>query len=126
MATILPWNFIASKKHNNLEVSYLNLREPFQGGPEIGEIEVNSKIIPDKLFGGPLLFYDKFIVVPEFVNTKGFRLAFVNMNTFKVYSVGDIKEMVLLSKIENKEIQFYTDIKNKNLEYYDFSNIEFD
>lgn len=121
MTTVSPWNFPSEYNYKDIQVRYLNFREPFQGGPEIAELEINNRIIPRKLFGGPLLFYNSFIVIPEYMNTflkKGFRLSFIDINSLKAQSIGDIQVMILLSEIKNNRIYYYTDMENKNLEHF--------
>ena len=53
-----PIDFELKSIINKTEIEYSSLHEICQGGPVVGALPVNKKIIYDSLFGGPFLQAD--------------------------------------------------------------------
>ena len=122
-----PIDFPTEIKVENNEVVYHNIFEIGQGGPIVGNISINKEFIPAKYFGGPVLFYKKHIYIPIYL--KGiiswkFKLARINIDTFKIEIIGKLKSVIFLEKIENEIVFFYEDVNKVHLNNYKLSKFE--
>jgi hypothetical protein len=107
-----PIQFDVKKKIGDIEILYSQLMEISQGGPEVGNISINGKMVEGR-YGGPALCKDEFVFVPahltKFLGT-GFRLAKINAVTLNVEHIGKIKDLIFLHKIEGNRIYFFEDL----------------
>ena len=77
-----PMQFDIKRKINNVEVTYSDLMEICQGGPEIGTISINGNPLSSYRFGGPFLYKEEYIYAPVYVKKLlgwGFKLSKVNI-----------------------------------------------
>jgi len=117
-----PIQFDLKKKVGNIEITYSNLMEICQGGPEVGNLSVNGKKVKGR-YGGPALCHDGYVYVPAFVKKFfgfGFKLAKINPATFEVEYLSKIKNLIFLEKTEGNRIYFYEDINKTIQRYYEF------
>jgi hypothetical protein len=111
-----PVNFDIKKEYKKHSISYFNLREIVQGGPEVGNLMIdNTPISSNYRFGGPMLFYKNFIYVPLFVKKfckAGFVLSKVNIETHKIDFISSIENIIFLDIVdeENKKIYYFKDL----------------
>ncbi len=107
-----PIQFDLMKKFGEVEIEYSNLREISQGGPEVGTLSVNGKII-EGLYGGPALYKDKYIYMPAFVKKflgTGFKLVRINLDTLEEEILSKTKDLIFLDKIVGNRIYYFEDI----------------
>lgn len=84
-----------------------------QGGPEVGKISVNGKLIATFLFGGPIIYQDNYIYAPVFIRKffkSGFRIAKINVQNLEVQVLGKYFNLIFLDKIDNQKIYFFLDM----------------
>lgn len=116
-----PINFNTNMNIGNYYISYSNLKEICQGGPEIGNISINDKLIDLYFFGGPFLFKEDCIFIPvyfkKFFNT-GFKIGKLNLMTFQIEFVGKTKDLIYLDKIEENLIYFFEDLNKQIISSY--------
>ncbi|MEM6719247.1 MAG: hypothetical protein AAF611_08045 [Bacteroidota bacterium] len=111
-----PINFDIKKDYKKYSISYINLKEIVQGGPEVGNLMIDDILINTHYrFGGPMLFHLNSIYIPLFVKKfckSGFILAKVNLKTHKIDFISTIKDIIFLDSIdeENHKIYYYEDL----------------
>jgi hypothetical protein len=93
-----------------------------QGGPEIGTLSINGKILsPSLRFGGPAIYKDGTIYVPVFIRRfciSGFRICKINSETLDIEIIGKMKALIFLDKIEDDLIYFFEDLdRTKSSQY---------
>lgn len=120
-----PLDFQEKFLFDNWEVSYLDLMEVNQGSPLVGSLSINGQvIIQEQGFGGPLLYFNRKIIIPVFIRrfcVVGFRLATLNLDDLSIEYIGGIEDLIYLKEIKGNRIYFYTDIyksTEKNLTLY--------
>ena len=107
-----PFQFEIKKIFENYELVYFNLTEIAQGGPQIGNLSINDRII-DGQFGGPILFSDNYVYIPFFIRKffrAGFKLARINLETFNIDTIGPLRNLIFLDKIDDNVIHFFEDV----------------
>ncbi len=112
-----PKDFDINKKINQTEITYTNLKEIVQGGPEIGTISINGISLKGD-FGGPCIYANGNLYAPNYVRKffgRGFRLAKINIQTLKIEYLTKIKSLIYLQKIERGEIYFFEDLNERYL-----------
>ena len=109
-----PLDFQEKFLFDNWEVSYLDLMEVNQGSPLVGSLSINGQvIIQEQGFGGPLLYFNRKIIIPVFIRrfcVVGFRLATLNLDDLSIEYIGGIEDLIYLKEIKGNRIYFYTDI----------------
>ena len=79
-----PTQFRQHKESGDVIVSYSNLMEISQGGPEIGDLSINGKLIGDYRFWGPCIVDGEFVYAPVYVKKffgTGFKLSKIHAVT---------------------------------------------
>lgn len=113
-----PFDFQNRIDINDISISYLDLMESCQGGPEIGFLSINNSVIPSYKFGGPILIQDKYIYAPilfKKIFSTGFKLGRIDTSTQEIKIFGKLENLIFLNKIEDNIVYFYLDI-DKSLE----------
>ena len=115
-----PIDFEINESFEGNNISYVNLREICQGGPQVGRIILNDKIITGHEFGGPFLYHEKHIYIPiltsHFIfSFLSFKLAKINVMTREIQFVGENKALIFLNKIEDNKVYYYGDINKEKL-----------
>jgi hypothetical protein len=98
---------------DNVAIEYHDLHEISQGGPVVGSLSINKKIIGDSLFGGPFLIYDNSIYIPAYVKKFigwGFRLMKINMSNFHRTFIGNTKNLIFLDRVERNYLYYFEDV----------------
>lgn len=116
-----PIQFSIEKKYKNVEIVYSELMEITQGGPEVGNLAINGKILKGR-YGGPAIYEGKYVYVPAYVKKflgTGFKLARININTHKVEYLSKIKNLIYLDKIDENRLYFFDDLNRKIPKYYE-------
>lgn len=116
-----PIQFDIKKKIGDIEIIYSDLMEISQGGPEVGNLIINGKVVEGR-YGGPAICKDEYIYVPVYVKKflgMGFKLARINANTLKVERLGKIKDLIFLEKIEGNQVYFFEDMSKTISRYYE-------
>ena len=119
-----PIQFNLNKKLGSVEVSYSNLMEISQGGPEIGDLSVNGKLIEGYRFGGPCIIDDEFVFAPVYVKKffgTGFKLSKIDVRKLEVTMLGKSKDLIYLDKVKGGKIYFFEDISKTTLRYFRIS-----
>ncbi|MCT4646770.1 MAG: hypothetical protein N4A74_17400 [Carboxylicivirga sp.] len=112
-----PIQFNLQKESSNLKVSYSNLMEISQGGPEIGNLSINGKLVDGYRFGGPCMINGEFVYAPVYVKKffgTGFKLSQIHAQTLEVITLGKVKDLIYLDKVEDGKVYFFEDI-NKTI-----------
>lgn len=118
-----PQQFDLTKIIDGIEIKYLNLMEISQGGPEIGNISINGKILTDHRFGGPFLHDNQYIFIPLYTKSflsSGFKLAKIMIETLSIELIGKTKNLIYLYKIENSKVFYYQDLEKSELLFYEY------
>lgn len=116
-----PIQFDIKKKVGDVEIAYSELMEISQGGPEVGNLSINGKIVEGR-YGGPAICKDEYIYVPTFVKKflgTGFKLARINIATLDVEHLSKTKDLIFLDKIERKRIYFFEDMSKTIQRHYE-------
>ncbi len=116
-----PINFDIKKKVGEIEIVYSALMEITQGGPEVGNISINGKLLEGR-FGGPSIINERYFYAPIQINKifgAGFRIAIINLENFEMKIIGKIIDLVFIDKVYQNRIYYFEDL-NKSIEkYYD-------
>jgi len=107
-----PIQFDIKKKIGDVEIIYSDLMEISQGGPEVGNMSINGKMVEGR-YGGPVLYKDSYLYAPAYVKRffgTGFKLVRINIVTLKVEYLSSTKDLIFLEKIEGNRIYFFEDI----------------
>lgn len=111
-----PTDFNTKTIIGDVEIVYTDLKEIGQGGPQVGIISINNKVIYGCLFGGPFLYQNQFLYVPAYTKRFlgwGFKLTEININTLDIKAIGKTKNLIYLDKIEGNRICFFEDVSKK-------------
>ncbi|PZD77465.1 hypothetical protein [Mesonia sp. K7] len=118
-----PIQFITNKFLNrNLKITYTDLREISQGGPEVGYILINDIKFTDYLYGGPFLYFNKKIYIPQFRSKlfgNGFKIAEINISSREIKTYGKTKDLIFLDKVEKDKVFYFKDMERKLYCYFD-------
>jgi hypothetical protein len=118
-----PIYFQEKKSVCGIDVEYIELSEICQGGPAIGKLKINGKIVDEHLlFGGPFLIEGMFIFIPVFTKKylrSGFKLCRINIYTKNYKILDSIRDLIFLYSIENNRILFFEDLKKTMANFYD-------
>src|SRR5690606_31380551 len=107
-----PIQFDMKKKVGDVEIAYSDLMEISQGGPEVGNLSINGKIVEGR-YGGPAICQDEYVYAPAHVKKFlgiGFKLARINIATLEVEHLSKTKDLIFLDKIEENRIYFFEDL----------------
>jgi hypothetical protein len=113
--------FDIKKKVGDVEITYFDLLEISQGGPVVGSLSINGKIVEGR-YGGPAICKDKYIYVPVHVKKffgTGFKLARINAVTLEVEHMSKTKDLIYLDKIEGNRIIFFEDMSKTIQGHYE-------
>jgi len=122
-----PIDFATEIKIDDMEIIYCNTFEIGQGGPVVGNISVNGRLISNHYFGGPVLLDEQYLYIPIYMKkiiSWKFKLARIDLNSLKIDTIGKWESVIFLDKIENGTIYFYEDVSKENSRNYKLS--EFD
>jgi hypothetical protein len=110
---VSPYRFPYLYKHNNHLIEYEREGEVAQGGPIVGQVSIDGRLIREPRFGGPLAFAGDFLIGPASKHSR-FHVGIVNLETLEVETFGDFAYM-LIDHIENGRLFFYADLENSLL-----------
>ncbi|WGK95150.1 MULTISPECIES: hypothetical protein [Flavobacterium] len=116
-----PMDFQIEKDFGNHKLKYIDLTEICQGGPEIGNITIDNKVIPSAFFGGPAISENNFLYIPKFEKAflkSGFMICRINLQTLETITFGKIKDIIFFDKIENNVINYYEDLNRNKKSFY--------
>jgi len=108
-----PLDFDDKAVIDNVLIEYHDLHEISQGGPVVGSLSINKKIIGDHLFGGPFLIHEKSIYIPAYVKKFmgwGFRLMKIEMSNLDRTFLGDTKNLIFLNRVESNYLYYFEDV----------------
>lgn len=108
---------------SGVKLSYKYIIEVCQGGPEVGNLQIGDSLLKGYWFGGPLLFWNNFVVVPLFERPK-FRIALVNIDTLQVTGIVGQFDVLVLSEVNDNVLSFYSDLFYSEMKHVDFLNCE--
>lgn len=116
-----PIQFDIKKKVGDVEIAYSDLMEISQGGPEVGSLSINGKIVEGR-YGGPAICKGEYVYAPahvkKFLGT-GFKLARINANTLEAEHLGKTKDLIFLDKIEGNLIILFEDMSKTIQKHYE-------
>ena len=116
-----PIQFNLNKKSGNVEVSYSNLMEISQGGPEIGDLSVNGKLIEGYRFGGPCIIDNGFVFAPVYIKkffVTVFKLSKIDVRSLEITILGKSNDLIYLDKVKGEKIYFFEDVNKTILRYF--------
>ena len=116
-----PIQFNQQKESGGVKVNYSNLMEITQGGPEIGDLHINGKLIDGYRFGGPCIIDGGFVFAPIFVKKllgNGFKLSKINAATLEITVLGKSKDLIYLDKIEDGKVHFFENVDKTISRYH--------
>jgi hypothetical protein len=118
--TIYPINFPDTYLESGHTINYSGFMEITQGGPEVGNLFVDSKMVGTKkdYFGGPPAFVRNVMVAPllkQSFLSKYFKVCVINLDDLSMREIGDKEQLILITKVDGKSIQFFTDLANIEL-----------
>lgn len=121
-----PLCFQRKRLIDGIEIKYLDLLEVCQGGPAIGKIVINGKILDEsKYFGGPFVLDGNFIYIPIYIKQffkTGFRICRINISTLDYIIAKPTYGLIYLHSIEGNSITFYKNLNKENLQYFGKNN----
>lgn len=112
--------FNSSFDFNGYRIEYTDLMEICQGGPVVGNLYINEKLVSCNRYGGPLLLDNEFIFLTIFSGSK-FILTEVRICDFESRFIGNYRDIICLREITYTKISFYDSIYDTSLKYYDLS-----
>jgi len=113
-----PIQFETHKESGGIKVTYSDLMEIAQGGPEIGKLSINGKSISNYRFGGPCLIIDQYVIAPVYQKkffSSGFRLSKINCVTLEVEIIGKSLNLIFLDRFENGKVHYYESLDKTSL-----------
>lgn len=114
-----PTEFNESFKIGDVKIKFSNLSEISQGGPVIGNLTINGKLM-EGYYGGPTIYNDGYLYLPVYVRKffgTGFKLSRINIVSFTLEYLSTTKDLIFLDKIEKDRIYFFEDM-NKTIHKY--------
>jgi hypothetical protein len=114
---IYPTNFLDTYSVDGHVIKYFNFTEIAQGGPEVGTLTIDGKGVGVKgdYFGGPPFFYQGKMFVPRLKKAmlgRYFKICVINLSDRSMKEVGDKEELVLISKVDETLVYFFSDNPN--------------
>ena len=107
-----PIYFDTTKIMEGIKLTYSDLTEISQGGPQVGSMAINGKAVPG-YFGGPGLYGNGYVYVPAYVQKVlgwGFKLSRISVSTLKVDYLGKTRNLIFLDEIEDNRVYFFEDL----------------
>lgn len=118
-----PLQFEIRKEFDGHTISYSDLMEIAQGGPVVGTLSIDGRIVsPETRFGGPALYDKGFLYAPAFFRrffSTGFKLYKIDVKTLEVESIGKLRNLIFLERVEGGLIHFYTDMRKGEVKFID-------
>ena len=112
MHPISAQDFALGYEFNGHRIQYEGITEVSQGGPAIGKLFIDGNDpFPENYFSGPLLFDGQLLFAPLLNKTlfeTRFSICTINLNTLRMQIVGPKNILILLEKVENKKIYYFT------------------
>ena len=91
------------------------------GGPEVGNLSINGKIVEGR-YGGPAICQDEYVYAPSHVKKflgTGFKLVRINAISLEVEYLTKTKDLIFLDKIAGNRICFFEDIGKTIQRHYE-------
>lgn len=115
-----PLNFLDTYSVDGHSIQYSNFIEIAQGGPEVGTLSIDRKVVGAKgdYFGGPPFFHQGKMFVPRLKKAlfgRHFKICVIDLKKLSIKEVGDKEELVLISKADDNTVYFYEDTPNTKL-----------
>lgn len=117
-----PIQFKINKTVNNVDISYSNLMEISQGGPEIGNLTIDGNFFNKYRFGGPCLLDNNYLYVPVYIKKffkTGFKLSRIDINTHDIVFIGKVMGLIYLDKIKDNKIYFFENMDKTKISTFD-------
>lgn len=117
---IFASNFLDNYSVGGHTIRYSNLVEIAQGGPEIGALLIDGKALSTEPthFGGPPVFYEKFMFVPRLKKSfvgRHFILCVIDLDDRSIKEIGSEEDLILLAKADHSTVYFFDDNPNTRL-----------
>jgi hypothetical protein len=113
-----PWNFLIEKRCGSYRLKYSSLFEICQGGPEVGKLSINNKLLNEYLFGGPIICNGNFLILPLFIKSffnSGFKICIIDLITLKVRTISKKKDLIILDRLEINKLYYYESIDSNEV-----------
>ena len=116
---IYPINFINKFSYPNGNLKYINMVEICQGGPEIGNLEINGEVLfPKYQFGGPAIIDGYYLYIPKvkrsILKGTGFILVSINLKNRQELELTKKYDLILLKEKKDNKLIWFSDLENKN------------
>jgi hypothetical protein len=116
MEQISATDFPDQYEYQGHRIEFTGTTKVGQDGPKIGKLLIDDKeLLPDQYFSGPLIFFRDLLFAPiacRSLFTTKFKLVSIHLDTFHMTTLGPETGLILLEKIENGKLYFFTDLKN--------------
>jgi hypothetical protein len=117
---IFPTNFLDTYTVEGHTIKYSNFVEIAQGGPEVGTLSIDGKVLGVKgdYFGGPPSFHQGKMFVPRLNKAllgRYFKICVINLRDRSMKEIGDKEELVLISKVDETSVYFFRENPNTKL-----------
>jgi hypothetical protein len=96
-------------------VRYDRLYEIGQGGPEIGHLIIDDKLIEGLQFGGPPFAYERIICIPLWWGN-AFIPAVIDLGAREIWRHEQAYSLVLIERVVDTSMRFYSDLDNADLQ----------
>ena len=118
-----PGDFDTVAELENFKNEYRNLREIGQGGPTVGDLSIDGRLLDGDGFGGPLICQSGFLYIPIYVKGSsygwGFKLGIIDLRTLDLTIFGEIKPVLHLDKIDDNRLYYFTSWDKHNRFFYE-------
>lgn len=122
---ITPFHFDLKIDCSERTILYQELREISQGGPFVGEITIDGKLIGEGRrikFGGPALCFNDYIIIPYYDRFR-FKLSAINVQTGGIKFCEVAERLILIKGITGDKIEYFNDLDNTQLYSYPLNKL---
>lgn len=119
-----PIDYNSEKQIGNHKLSYDSINEIAQGSSQVGIISIDGKIVSKDSFGAPVLYEGNYLYIPRFIRrfcVAGFKLCRINMDTLEIETIGSIKDLIFLDRIEGNRIYYFENMQMDRMSYFEIA-----
>lgn len=111
-------NFPTEIEANGVKIKLANLTESIcQGGPTVGDLEINGvSAFTKNKFGGPFFIHKGMLYISELCKSinkgTGFKLAVIDINKLEKKYLSPWEPLILIYSVCNGRIEYFVDTEN--------------
>lgn len=99
---------------NGVEIELQNIMELSQGGPEVGQLVINGKVVSGKeRFGTPVVVSENSVFAPIFKRgflSSGFKIARIDLKSGQFEIISKMYPLIYLIEVAQKKLRFGVDV----------------